>query len=286
MLDRVGTFVGDDGVRLWFECTGAGSGVPLVLCHGGPGMWDYLGPLAALLDQTRVVVRWDQRGCGRSEGHDGPFSIGQSVADLDALRRHLSVDRWVVGGHSWGASLALHAVLVAPSYAAGLLYMSGTGLGRDWHPYYKAAPAKRLTPSQLVRLAELDANPDRTDDESVEWRTLHWLPDFADGEHAAELAAINAYAPWPVNLECNSMINAETKTLDPAELRERCAALDVPTLIVHGEHDPRPPFAIDDLATALPIVEVEIIGGVSHNPWLERPGAVAALVRRWLAARS
>lgn len=276
----------DDGVELWVERTGDGPGVPLVLCHGGPGLWDNLGPLAALVDHDRVVIRWDQRGCGRSGGVEGPFSVARSIADLEAVRRHLGLTRWVVGGHSWGATLALLAVLADPSSAAGLLYLSGTGLGRSWRASYEAAPAARLTPEQLARCDALDALEHRTREEEVEWRTLRWAPDFADRDRALELAAIDATAPWPVNFAGNAAINAENKQRDAAATLARCAALDVPALLVHGGGDPRPPFAIDDLAGALPEVEVRIIAGVGHAPWLERPGAVAAILRPWLAART
>ena len=71
------TVSADDGCRLWTAETGHGT--PLIMCHGGPGLWDYLAPLAALLDDTFTVVRFDQRGCGRSTGHDGPFTIKQAV---------------------------------------------------------------------------------------------------------------------------------------------------------------------------------------------------------------
>lgn len=209
----------DDGVELWVEITGSGDGVPVVLCHGGPGMWDNLGPLASLIDADRPVIRWDQRGCGRSGGADGPFSLDQSLADLDALRRHLGISRWIAGGHSWGASLALRAVLADPTSAAGLLYLSGTGLGRSWHPAYKAAPAERLTPEQLARCELLEGMPSRTRAEEVEWRTLRWAPDFADRRRAIELAGIDASAPWSVNLVCNATINAETKTWDFDRIR-------------------------------------------------------------------
>ena len=275
----------DDGVDLWVEVTSGGDGLPVVLCHGGPGMWDNLGPLATLLDHARSVVRWDQRGCGRSGGIDGPFSLERSLADLDAIRRELGIERWIVGGHSWGASLALRAVLADPASAAGLLYLSGTGLGRRWHASYKAAPAERLTTEQLARCDALEALPNRTRAEEIEWRTLRWAPDFADPGRALELAALDAGAPWSVNFECNASINAETKTWDMAAIRDRCATLDVPTLLVHGQHDPRPPFAIDELAAALPDATVEIIDDAGHLPWLERPGAVAAVVRPWLAER-
>lgn len=276
----------DDGVPLWVERTGGGAGMPLVLCHGGPGMWDNLGPLAALLDHDREVVRWDQRGCGRSGGADGPFSVAQSLADLDAVRRHLGIARWVVGGHSWGASLALRAVLADPASAAGLLYLSGTGLGRSWHAAYKAAPAERLTPEQLARCDALEALASRTAAEEIEWRTLRWAPDFADRARAVELAAIDAGAPWALNRSCNAAINAETKTWDAAAIYAQCESMNVPALLVHGAEDPRPPFAIDDLAHAISDVEVAVIDDAGHIPWLERPGAVAGVLRRWLSERA
>ncbi|WP_052710912.1 alpha/beta fold hydrolase [Pseudofrankia sp. DC12] len=53
-----------DGTRLWTEVSGGGP--PVVLGHGGPGLWDYLAPVAALLDDVFTVIRFDQRGCGRS----------------------------------------------------------------------------------------------------------------------------------------------------------------------------------------------------------------------------
>ena len=244
------------------------------------------GVLAALLDQDRRVIRWDQRGCGRSAGADGPFSLSQSLADLDAIRRHLGIGRWIVGGHSWGASLALRAVLSNPAVAAGLLYLSGTGLGRTWHAAYKAALAERSTPAQLARCEVLDSMANRTRDEEIEWRTLRWAPDFADRSRAIELASVDASAPWAVNLACNAAINAECKTWDFDAIRTQCESLDIPALLVHGAQDPRAPYAIDHLATALPDAEVTVIDRAGHVPWLERPGAVAAALRAWLSATS
>ena len=94
----------DDGCRLWTADTGRGA--PLILCHGGPGLWDMFGSLANSLAGDVRVIRWDQRGCGRSERR-GPYSVARSVADLDAVRAQLAVGRVAVLGHSWGATLAL-----------------------------------------------------------------------------------------------------------------------------------------------------------------------------------
>ena len=63
----------DDGVRLWYAVEG--DGPPLVLCHGGPGLGDNLGPLAAPLVDQAQVVRWEQRGSGRLQSGRGPYAV-------------------------------------------------------------------------------------------------------------------------------------------------------------------------------------------------------------------
>ncbi len=80
-----------DGTRLW--CVTSGSGPPVVLCHGGPGLWDYLGDLAALLEDDCTVIRFEQRGCGRSAGQaGGPFTLAQAVDDLEQVRQALGFE--------------------------------------------------------------------------------------------------------------------------------------------------------------------------------------------------
>lgn len=56
----------------------------MVCCHGVPGLWDYLGDLGDLLDESHLVVRSDQRGCGRSTGPDGPFTAVACLAGVGA----------------------------------------------------------------------------------------------------------------------------------------------------------------------------------------------------------
>ena len=72
------------GATLWTASRGAGT--PVVLCHGGPGLSDNLGPVAAMVEDRARVHRYDQRGSGRSHS-DGPFDVGRFVADLEAYAR-------------------------------------------------------------------------------------------------------------------------------------------------------------------------------------------------------
>lgn len=145
-------YVDVPGASLWTARQGAGPG--LVLCHGGPGMWDYLAPVADMVDDLATTYRYDQRACGRSRGKPA-YDLATAVADLEALRAHWGLSRWVVAGHSWGATLALAYCLRHPARAAGLLYLSGTGIDPAWHTEYRANRAALLGPEGQRRLADL-----------------------------------------------------------------------------------------------------------------------------------
>lgn len=162
------------GARLWLADEGAGP--PLMLCSGGPGCGDYLAPVAALLTGQARVLRFEPRGCGRSSP-DGPFDLTTSLADLDALRAALGLARWLIGGHSWGADLALAYALTVPQHCLGLVYLSGRGLQNDraWSAAYQAG-----------RDAGLEAPPDFASPPNMQvnrvanasWKTFLKRPDL------------------------------------------------------------------------------------------------------------
>src|SRR5262249_12086092 len=108
----------DDGCQLW--TTHAGRGDPLVFCHGGPGMWDTFDDLAAMFAGSIRTIRWDQRGCGRSQRR-GPYAVARSVRDLDAVRHQLAGARTALLGHSWGAYLALRYAIEHPGRVSHLI---------------------------------------------------------------------------------------------------------------------------------------------------------------------
>jgi len=271
--------VADDGARLWHVVEG--DGLPVVLCHGGPGLWDILGPVAAMITDLVRAIRWEQRGSGRSDRR-GPYTLERFVADLDQLRDHLGFERWIVGGHSWGATLALQYALALPDRVSGLVYVSGVGLGRAWNSAYHAEADRRLSTPERTRRDELRALPSRTIEQEREFRVLSWAPDFGDRTQARRRADGLALAPFDINFESNSALNAETKTWDEDDLIARCAALDVPTLIVHGALDPRPVWALDTHVASLPRCSVAIIAHCGHLPWLEDPAATRSVLRRFL----
>ena len=252
-----------------------------MLCHGGPGLWDDQEPVARMVHDSVRVHRWDQRGCGRSTGPE-VFTVARFIADLETLRFHFGHERWLVGGHSWGASLALRYALAYPDRVGALLYLSGTGLGRAWQDAYRAQRERRLSPEQHRRRNELKRR-ERSAAEEREYRILSWAPDYGDSRRALELAAREADTyPFRINHACNAALNAETDAEDGTELLAGCRTLDVPVLIVDGAKDPRPAWAVDSMVEALPDVERHIIPEVGHVPWLEDRDGFARILKKFL----
>lgn len=129
-------YVNSEGFELW--TTTEGKGIPVILCSGGPGCCDYLAPVAELLETTAAqVIRYDARGCGRSQTAP-KYSVITSMADIEAIRKHYGFNKWVVIGHSWGADLALLYALRYPQYCLGFVCMAGGRMhnDREWHRIY------------------------------------------------------------------------------------------------------------------------------------------------------
>ncbi|MEO3855745.1 alpha/beta hydrolase [Acrocarpospora sp. B8E8] len=271
----------DDGVRLW--ATRVGQGVPVVLCHGGPGLWDMFGDMADLLKNVATVHRWDQRGCGRSDRR-GPYTWGRALADLEAVRRYFGLERMVLAGHSWGAQLALRYALDNPGQVSGLIYIAGTGIDpvATWREPYQKNFQERLG-GRLARWAELKGRA-RSEAEEREMCVLQWSAEFADNglEHAESMAS-----PWfGVNFDYNAAINAEDKlTWGATELHDRCRACEVPALIVDGENDIRPRWSVNSLADALPRVSRVVLENAGHLPWVEKPAEFQTAVGDFLTHR-
>lgn len=279
----------DDGASLWTAASGVGPG--LVLCHGGPGMHDYLGPVAEMVDDLFRVHRWDQRGAGRS-AHVGPYTLARFVADVDAIRAHFSYERWIVGGHSWGATLALHYAFSYPERVDAVIYMNGTGLAWSrWRQAFREQRRSRFSAKQSERFHYLEAKVDAGElNDPAQLREFHILndvPNFGDRDRALELAQsdVDEILRHPINYDANGALSGEVNALAEDELARCCARLTVPVLIVDGEQDPRPIAAVDSLARALPAVERVVLEGVGHLPWLEAPDALRGALRSFVAQR-
>lgn len=284
MGERIEHVTADDGCVLWTVRSGDGSRTPrhgFVCCHGGPGFWDTHGPIARMIEDLGPVVRWDQRGGGRSQWRP-PYTVERFLADLDQVRRHHGFDRVTLLGHSFGATLALQYAL-DPRYQAAveeLVYIAGVGLGWSWRDEHGARTRLAAEP-YAARTEELRARPSRTDEQERELELLRLAPEFPDPDRALDLAAtqvVELFADDGVG----TPINAELRSWLERGLIERCRALEVPTLILDGARDLRPRWSVDSLAEALPRCTRVEFAESGHFPWLDEPDAFAQRLRGFI----
>jgi pimeloyl-ACP methyl ester carboxylesterase len=269
----------DDGARLRTWTTGSVIPwrFPVVMVHGGPGVPDYLAPVADIIDDLCVVHRYDQRGTGGS-GWDGDHTIARHVHDLALLLDTWGHDRVVLVGHSFGTNLASYFLLTHPDRVAGMIQIAGPFLD-PWRDADRAAQRARRSAEQQARLDELDAIDARTDAEEIEYLTLSWFTDHADRSRAWDWALASAHALRPINYAMNSQLNAAKKA-DPLESHVDELRAHAPSgwVIIGGAGDSRPASALRRLGGRLDC-EVVIIPDAGHFPWLEAPDQFGAVLR-------
>jgi pimeloyl-ACP methyl ester carboxylesterase len=269
----------DDGARLraWTGGSVIPRRLPLVMVHGGPGVRDYLAPVAGMVEDLGLVHRYDQRGTGGS-AWDGEHTIGRHVQDLVSLLDAWGHDQVVLVGHSFGTNMASYFLLAHPERVAGLIQVAGPFLD-PWREADLAAQRARRSGEQQARLDELDAMASRTDAEEIEYLTLAWFTDHADRARAWDWALAGARTLRPVNYAMNAQLNAAKKT-DPLESRvdELRRLLPPGAVIIGGAGDTRPAAALRRLGARLSC-EVIIIADAGHQPWLEAPGQFAGALR-------
>jgi proline iminopeptidase len=255
------------GHVLHVQESGRPDGVPALLLHGGPGSG--MSPLLRrFFDPSRFrIVSVDQRGAGLSTppGDTGHNTTALLLDDLQALRRHLGIARWLVVGGSWGATLALAYALREPEAVHALL----------------------LRAVFLARTADID---DFFVGSAVAWQRIGSVP----REQARALAAAwwhheqtRSGRSGPPNADLDKLVQRyriqshylqHRCWLDDPPLLQRCAALPrVPTLLLHGSDDRVcPSDGARALQRAAPHAVLRLVDGAGHDP--AHPAMAAAMV--------
>ena len=282
-------------VMYWEQC-GKPSGSPAVILHGGPGTGCSPAQRRFFDPAHYRAVLFDQRGAGRSrpQGETAANTTPHLVADIERLRRHLGIERWLVFGGSWGSTLALAYAQAHPERCRALV-LRGIFLGRasevDWflHGMRRFAPEAwrrfvdflpegergNLLGSYHRRLVDPDPAVHRP--AALEWsvyegscctllpsaETLHA---FGEPGFALTLARLEAH------YFVNRLFLAEDALIQGVDRLRR-----IPAVIVQGRYDlVCPPTSADDLARAWPEARLVMVPDAGHSAM--EPGIRAELV--------
>lgn len=279
----------EDGFQVWTRSLGGGAPderPPLLILHGGPGApHDYLSNLAALASPTQRVVFYDQLGCGRSDCPDDPerWQLPRFVSEIDYVRNALGLDRLVLLGQSWGGMLALEYVLTQPSGVAGAILANTTASS----PLF-AREAQRLCsllPSDVqATIARHEADgttgsPDYQAAMGVFYARhvirVHPMPDFV--QHSFDRIGQPYALMWgPSEFHFTGNLKDWDRT-------SRLNEIDVPILIISGEHDEFTPVVNQPMKDGIRGARWVLLDGCSHLSHVEQPDAFMEAVRDFLA---
>jgi len=160
-----------------------------------------------------TVIRWEQRGCGRSCS-EGPYDLETALNDIESIRAAYGFDRISIGGHSWGADLSLAYALEHTDRVYSLLYISGTGVqnDREWKEAYENGVGTELDP---VPEFEFPWNLEVNKQGVASWRRYIKRPDLLRRVSESTIPGLFIYGErdirpsWPAEQVARLMRSAE-----------------------------------------------------------------------------
>lgn len=258
------------GGSIWYKVSGTGSGIPVVLLHGGPGSSSYYMKPFEDLGIDRQVVRYDQLGGGKSDKitDTAMFTIDHFVAELDSLRSALGVKKWHLVGHSWGTILAVEYYRIHPEHVVSLSLCSPA---LDLPAWAKNARQLLTTISDSAQKAIRKAEASRKYDDPSYMNALNefYGKYFVRRPVAADMDSMMA----TYNLEMYNYMQGPSEftiigTLKDYDATPFLPQTKVPTLYTVGEFDGANPALVKHFASLTPGAQVVVLPDAAHiTPW-------------------
>ncbi len=295
---RTGRLPVSGGHDLYFEESGNPKGKPVVFLHGGPGGGSEPKQRRFFDPTAYRIVLFDQRGCGKSTPfasleHNTTWDL---VADIEALRTHLGIEKWQVFGGSWGSTLALAYAETHPDRCTELVLRGIFLLRRSeidwfyqggcnaifpdaWEPYLNEIPeAERgdmmgayhrrlISPDEKVRLSAARA-----------WSIWEGSTSYLfQNEDMIKRTGEDQFALAFARIECHYFMNDGWLTKDKDLLANVHKIAHLPCVIVQGRYDVVCPMeSAWALKKAWPAAELKVIPDAGHSA--HEPGNVDALI--------
>jgi proline iminopeptidase len=284
--------------EIYYEQCGNPQGKPAVFVHGGPGAGS--SPSArSFFDPRRYrIVVFDQRGCGRSRPHASleDNTTWHLVADMEQLRRHLGIERWLVFGGSWGSTLALAYAQTHPKHVSELVLRGIFMLRKAEIDWFYQQGASAIFPDRWENYVAAIPPAERGDLVSAFYRRL------TSRSHATRLKAARAWSVWEAatsflhtnegnvdkwgeeefaiavaRIECHYFVNKGFLAREDQLLRGVRRIRHIPAVIVQGRYDVVCPMMTAwDLHCAWPEADFRVVADAGHSA-LE-PGITHELV--------
>jgi L-proline amide hydrolase len=283
------------GHRTWYRVVGDldahAERAPVIICHGGPGAThDYVEPIAALTASGRACVLYDQLGNGRSDhlpDADPSFwTVELFERELAALADHLGIaERYHVIGQSWGGMLALlHALERPPGLVSVVAADSPSSIPGFVAGCNELLDAMDPEVSAIIRAGERSGETSTPEFQAavMEFYTRHVCRVDPWPDHV--LRSFEAMESDPT---VYGTMNGPTEftvvgTIKDFDITDRLGEIEVPVLLVSGEHDEVRPHLTATMHERLRRGERVVFEDSSHMPHVEEPERFLAVVEDFL----
>ncbi len=296
-LDAIMLSVGD-GHWLYVEEVGTRGAVPALFLHGGPGSGaQHIH--RRLFDPERYhAVLFDQRGAGRSHPYLSTHAntTQHLVADIERIREHFGIARWLVFGGSWGSTLALAYAETHPERVSGMILRGIFLLRRRELEWFYQEGCSWIFPEAFEAYQRLIPPHERADMITAYHHRL------TDPDRRLQIEAARAWSVWEgatlslvpdpdrirmfgaesyavafARIECHYFVNRGFFEEDGQLLANAGRLKDIPGVIVHGRYDVVTPFkSAWDLKRAWPRAELRVVPDAGHA--MTEPGIIHELV--------
>jgi proline iminopeptidase len=281
-----------DGNRVYWEQCGDPDGKPALVVHGGPGSGCSTGMRRSVDPARYRVVLFDQRGCGRSLPHASDPATDMSVnttwhliADIERLREHLGIERWLLFGGSWGSTLSLAYAERHPERVSEIILVSVTmsrrleidwlyrGVGRffpaEWERFRAYVPEAKGDGDLVAAYARRMEDPDP----AVRLRTAQEWTAWEDAVISLEeKGRPGAYSDRPRDALlafvriCTHYFSHAAWLEEGAILRDAGRLAGIPGALIHGRLDLGGPLDTAwHLARAWPDATLHAIADSGHT---------------------
>ncbi|OUS32803.1 prolyl aminopeptidase [Thalassotalea sp. 42_200_T64] len=281
--------------QIYVEECGNPLGIPVVFLHGGPGSGCNESHRRFFDPKHYHIILFDQRGCGRSRPYRSlqRNTTAHLIQDIEVIRQHIGIKKWLIFGGSWGATLALYYAQHFPQQVSGLL-LRGIFLARsqdiDW--VYSENGAAKLFPDAWQQLVQGLPKDEQAQPLSAIYQQLssdnskvstamfnklqHWEanlialqepPEFlaSTTKDSAKALKVKASSIIQLYYSLNRCFINQTPLLESIDIIRH-----IPTIIIHGRYDMLCPleqaWQLKQRWPEAKLIIVEMAGHVASEP--------------------
>lgn len=260
-----------NGVELYYKTMG--SGQPLVIVHGGPGLdHSYFLPQMAELAKHYKLIFYDQRASGKSRGtfDSTNMALGNFIEDLEEIRKAFGLEKMNLLAHSWGGLIAMKYAIKYPNRLHSLILVNSVSASSAYRQAAALATRQRTTRQdsldrvEVIQSKELrKGNPEAIEKlMRIAFRATFYNRSLADSLTLAfnQNYLTNSRLFWYLG---NDAIQYD--------LHSQLSTVQCPTLIIHGDADTLPFEAAQKIQESITGAQLVVLKNCGHFPYIEAP---------------